>query len=114
VASQKTNLDEQNSSSDRGVMASESGDSPSSRGLDYWLRHCEGFRADGPDGRLGHVRGVRFGSSGEPEVLEVQAGLLGRRTLLISVSQVEEIIPEQRRLVLRGSPRLLGSEQLEE
>jgi hypothetical protein len=87
--------------------------SQSSFGLDYWLHRCEGFRVDGPGGRIGRVCGVRFGSSAEPEVLEVLAGLLGRRTFLISASDVVEAVPEERRLVLAGSPRLLGSECLD-
>ena len=88
--------------------------SRSSFGRDYWLRRCEGFRVEGPGGRIGHVKGIRFGSSAEPEVLEVRAGLLGRRTLLIDVSDIGEILPEQRSLSLRESPRLLGTEPLED
>jgi hypothetical protein len=87
--------------------------SQSSFGLDYWLHRCEGFRVDGPGGRIGQVRGVRFGTHAQPEVLEVQAGLLGRRTFLIPVSDVVEAVPEHRRLVLAGSPHLLGSERLD-
>jgi hypothetical protein len=86
----------------------------SSPGRDFLLRGCEGYRVDGPDGRIGHVRSVRLGASGEAEVLEVRAGLLGRRTLLIPVTEVDEIIPEQGRLILRASPRLLGSEPVQE
>jgi hypothetical protein len=79
----------------------------SSFGLDYSLRRCEGFRLDGPAGRIGRVCGVRFGASAEPEVFEVQAGLLGRLTLLIAASDVQEVIPEQRLLLPHGPPTLL-------
>jgi hypothetical protein len=90
-------------------MANERSDhSRSTFGRDYWLRRCEGFRVEGPGGRIGHVRGIRFGSAGEPEVLEVRAGLLGRRTLLISVAEVSAIEPEDKRLVLGENPQLLG------
>jgi hypothetical protein len=41
----------------------------SSCGLDYWLRRCEAFQVEGPGGRIGRVRRVRFGASAEPEVL---------------------------------------------
>jgi hypothetical protein len=82
----------------------------SSFGLDYWLRRCEGFRVDGPDGRIGHVRGIRFDDAAEPNALEVRAGLLGRRTLLIPAADIVKAVPEERRLLLAGSPRLLGSE----
>ena len=95
-------------------MAREPGNSESNRGPEEGLRGCEGFRVDGPEGRIGHVRGVRFGSSGQAEVIEVRAGLLGQRTLLIPAGEVAEVSPEQRRLILRGSPRLLGSDRLEE
>jgi hypothetical protein len=81
-------------------------------GRDYWLRRCEGFRVDGPEGRIGHVYSIRFGGSAEPDLLEVRAGLLGRRMLLIPVAQVAEVIPEERRLVLAGSPRLAGSRRV--
>jgi lactoylglutathione lyase len=41
-------------------------------------------------------------------VLEVSAGLLGRRRLLIEVAEVAQILPEERTLILRGHPRLLS------
>jgi hypothetical protein len=40
--------------------------------------------------------------------------LLGRRTLLIPAADVVEAVPEERRLLLAGSPRLLGSESSED
>jgi hypothetical protein len=87
----------------------------SSFGREYWLRRCEGFRVEGPGGRLGHVKGIRLGSSADPEALEVGAGLLGRRRLLIAVSEIAEIVPEEERfLTLRGHPRLLATESVEE
>jgi hypothetical protein len=85
----------------------------SSLGLDYWLRRCEGFRVEGPGGRIGQVRGIRFGDSAEPHLLEVRAGLLGRRTLLVPIADVERLVPEERCVILRGSPRLIGSELAE-
>jgi hypothetical protein len=73
-------------SQSRGRMATEGGaHTRSSLGRDYWLRCCGGFRVDGPDGRIGHVYSIRFDGSAEPGLLEVRAGLLGRRTLLIPV-----------------------------
>jgi hypothetical protein len=56
--------------------------------------------------------GSALGASAEPEVLEVRAGLLGRRTFLIAASEVAEIVPDERRLILAASPRLLGTERL--
>jgi hypothetical protein len=81
----------------------------SSFGRDYWLRRCEGFRVESPAGRIGTVGGVRFGASSQPHVLEVRAGLLSRRLLLLPVHEVEEIIPEEERIILRASPELLDS-----
>jgi len=81
----------------------------SSLGRDYWLRRCQGFRVESPAGRIGTVRGVRFGSSSEPDILEVRAGLLGRRLLLVPVHEIEEMIPEEKRIIVRASPELLGS-----
>jgi hypothetical protein len=56
---------------------------------------------------------VRFGSSPEPETLEVRAGRLGRRLLLIPVAQVEQIVAAERRIVLRASPELVGALNVE-
>jgi hypothetical protein len=96
------------------MMSTEPGNPrQSSLGREYWLRRCEGFRVEGPGGRVGYVRGIRFGSEADPEALEVGAGLLGRRRLLIPVSEVAQILPEERRLILHGHPRLLASEQVE-
>ena len=74
---------------------------------EQWLRNCHGFRVEviGLDSRwkIGSVRSVRLGSSGEPEALEVRRGLLSRDSLEIAVEQVEEIVPEERRIALRRS-----------
>jgi hypothetical protein len=93
-----------------GVMTPEPNGSPANEAFGESLRSCQGFRVDGPQGRIGHVRAVRLDSSGRAEVLEVRAGLRGRRTLLIPVSEIADVIPEQRRLVLRANPRLLASD----
>ena len=74
----------------------------SSLGTDYWLHRCEGFRVETPVGRIGTVKGVRFQGSIEPELLEVRAGLLGHRLVLIPVAQVQEIQPKQRRIIVRA------------
>jgi hypothetical protein len=74
-----------------------------------WLAACEGFRVEARGRssrwRIGRVTGIRFGSSGEPELLEVRLGLLSRRQLLIPVERVEEIVPEQHGITLRGAPQ---------
>jgi hypothetical protein len=81
------------------------GSGPRAIDLDYWLHRSEGFRVDSPVGRVGLVAELRFGSSADrPDALVVRVGLLGRR-LLIPVGQVAEVIPAERRVVLRAAPR---------
>jgi hypothetical protein len=74
----------------------------SSLGIDYWLHRCQGFRVESPAGRIGTVTGVRFQGSIEPELLEVRSGLLGHRLLLIPVTQVQAILPKQRRIIVQS------------
>lgn len=78
-----------------------------------WLSRCEGFVVDSPGGRVGTVEDVRFGSRADlPDALGVRAGLLGRRLLIVSTETVAAIVPSSRRIVLRGTPVLLGTESL--
>jgi hypothetical protein len=74
----------------------------SAYGRDYWLHRCEGFRVESAKGEVGTVKGLRFKGSTEPDFLEVRTGLFGRRVLLIPVERVEEIVPKEKRVVLRG------------
>jgi hypothetical protein len=75
----------------------------SSYGREYWLRRCEGFRVESPQGRLGTVEELRFRSDAErPDSLAVRAGWLRRRLIVVPVEQVDEILPRQRRIILRG------------
>jgi hypothetical protein len=67
----------------------------------YWLRRCEGFLVETTTKRIGRVSGIRYGeTTNEPEGLEVRAGLFGRKQFVISVHDIIEIDPEQRRLAL--------------
>jgi hypothetical protein len=46
--------------------------------------------------------GVRYGErSNEPALLEVRAGFLGRKLLLIRVEDISEIDPAANRIILR-------------
>jgi hypothetical protein len=84
------------------------GPTRSSYGREYWFRRCEGFVVETPTKRIGRVSGIRYGeTSNEPEVLEVRAGLFGRTRLLISVADIADIDPDQRRVALADPPRLL-------
>ena len=72
-------------------------------GHDYWLHRCEGFTVERGQRQLGKVTGLRFGASTEPELLEVRSGWFGKR-LLIPIEDVEQIHPEERRIVLGARP----------
>jgi hypothetical protein len=65
------------------------------------LTRCEGFRVDSPDGIVGFVEGLRFGSRiDQPDLLEVRGGRFGRQLLLIPIEAVDEVsVPEERVLV---------------
>jgi hypothetical protein len=79
------------------------------------LRRCEGFRVDSPNGRVGFVEELRYGSSLEaPDAVAVRAGLFGRLLLIIPTEEIEEIFPRERRVLLRRSPRLTGTERVRE
>lgn len=72
---------------------------------DYRLCRCEGFAVEAPGGRVGVVEGLRFRSRVDlPDLLEVRAGRLGRRLLMIPVAEVERIESAQELIVLRADP----------
>jgi hypothetical protein len=77
---------------------------------EYWLCRCQGFSVESPAGRVGFVEGLRFRSRLErPEALAVRAGLLGRRHLVVPVSQVAETAPSKSLIVLRAAPTRPGA-----
>ena len=74
----------------------------STYGRGYWLRRCDGFLVESPTKRIGRVEGIRYDErSNEPALLEVRAGFLGKRLLLIKVEDISEIAPDRRRIVLQ-------------
>lgn len=81
----------------------------SSYGRAYWLRRCEGFVVETSTRRIGRVDGIRYGlSQDEPEALAVRTGRLGRRLLLVSIENVDQVDPDQRRVILTDPSRLLS------
>ena len=84
---------------------------PMSFDRDYWLSHCEGFRVETENGRLGFVDELRPGADGEGDVLAVRAGRLGRRIVLVPVAEVEFIVPRAERIWLHSPVTILGMEQ---
>jgi hypothetical protein len=76
---------------------------------DYWLRHCEGYRVDGAEGRIGFVDSIRQDADGA-SVLAVRAGRLGRRLLLVAASDVASVVPRAERIWLASPAAIVGSE----
>ena len=78
---------------------------------DYWLGHCEGYRVDGPGGRIGFVEEVRENRADPTApLLAVRAGRLGRRVLIVPAGAVEFIVPRARRIWLRTPVEIVSSE----
>jgi hypothetical protein len=78
---------------------------------DYWLSHCEGYRVEASDGRLGFVEEIRRPrDSGGQATLVVRAGRLGRRLLLVPADEVVFIIPRAERDWLRSPVRVIATE----
>lgn len=69
---------------------------------EYWLGHCEGFRVDSPEGRVGIVEAI-MGPQEEPTALAVRGGLFTLRTVYVPVDDVVSIDPPARRIVLRSN-----------
>ncbi len=70
---------------------------------DDWLGHCEGFRVDGPEGRVGVIEAV-LGHEDEPTTLAVREGLFALRIVHVPIEQVAEVQPRAERIVLRSRP----------
>jgi hypothetical protein len=74
---------------------------------EYWLGHCQGFRVDDENGRVGAVEAI-LGGNDEPEQLLVRGGLFVRRSIMIPLDAVQEIEPLARRIrVATGGRRRL-------
>jgi hypothetical protein len=72
---------------------------------DYWLRRCEGFVVDSPEGEVGVVDGLRFLSRHDrPDELEVRSGHILPHLLVVPVDEVEAVSAEARQVVLRRTP----------
>jgi hypothetical protein len=73
---------------------------------DYWLRRCENYRVDTPDGPFGFVDHVVFSDIGEPESLVVRVGRFQTRLMVVPFVEVAEIRPEREVLALRSAQRI--------
>ncbi|MDQ3890030.1 MAG: hypothetical protein M3312_05710 [Actinomycetota bacterium] len=69
---------------------------------DYWLGRCEGYRVESSRRRLGTIEALRFESRADrPDALVVRGGIFRRRTILVPVSDVLDILPHEHRIVVR-------------
>ena len=77
----------------------------------YWLAHCEGYRVDSEQGRIGFVEEVRLGRSHPSDtVLAVRTGILGRRVLLVPATATAVVVPRAERIWLRTPVTITGTE----
>jgi len=74
---------------------------------DYWLSHCEGYRVEGDEGRIGFVEAVSHQAG--RRMLAVRAGRLGRRLVLVPADEVSFIVPRAERIWLRTQARPIAS-----
>ncbi len=65
------------------------------------MRHCTGFRVEGPEGHLGYVDDVLLDPE---ESAPVALVVRGRCTTVVSVSEIVRLLPMQER-VLVGEPQ---------
>jgi hypothetical protein len=66
------------------------------------LTRCEGFAVHTQLAQVGTVEAVRVEPGGDrPTSLTVRAGLVGTWLLEIPLDQVAEVVPRERRIVLR-------------
>ena len=70
----------------------------------YWLTHSDGFRVEGPAGRIGTVLRAIEGS----EVLVIRTGILGDHSVTVPFGEVERLEPWRERLALRHAPAPSG------
>ena len=71
----------------------------------YWLGHCAGFRAFGPDGWVGTVTSVRIDSDERATSMVVRAGLFRSHQYVVGIDEVERIEPWRRVVELYRDPR---------
>ena len=72
--------------------------------VEYWLRHCEGFCVEAPEGRVGFVEEVETSESERPVALLVRGGAETR--VRIPVDEIDEVALEGERIVLHRLQRV--------
>ena len=80
---------------------------------DFQLRRCERFAVYAGARPLGVVDGIRYESrTDRPDLLEVRSGRFGKRLVLIQVSDVEAIDPDEEVVIVSEgcwTPRIRGA-----
>jgi hypothetical protein len=79
-----------------------------------WVARCEGFGVVSPEGRIGTVEEIRYGPSrrwDSPTELAILAGRGGKLRLIVPVDDVAEVVPDDRLVMLRSSPRIVSTER---
>jgi hypothetical protein len=72
------------------------------------LTMCLGFQVDGPNGRVGTVTGIAYGSQRHgPDAIEIRVGLFKPTVIVVPPEQVIAADPSTKRLTLRHDPRAL-------
>jgi hypothetical protein len=73
--------------------------------VDYWLGHCEGFRVDSCEGRLGFVEAVLGDDeTGRPATLLVRGQGPDHLLVAVSVDEIDVFAAHEERIVLRRVP----------
>ena len=85
---------------------------PPAGDLDYRLCRCERFRVYADGRKLGVVEGARFESRADrPDLLEVRSRPFGRHSLLIPVSEVEAVHPDEKAVIVAQARRTAGARE---
>jgi len=71
------------------------------------LARAQAYRVDTHDGRIGSVAAVLPRAGGKPGFLLVHSGLVSCRLTTVPFSEVEEVDPVQRRVLLREQPETM-------
>jgi hypothetical protein len=75
----------------------------SSWAIDYWLRHCEGFRVWEATGQIGYVEAVLMTDDDEPHSLVVRVGSSFSVLVTFPVEAVEGLDPATERVFVAST-----------
>lgn len=66
------------------------------------IRGVEGFRIDGPDGRIGTVTSVSSSTPGAPpDTIQVMTGLFIVRVVPVAAAEILQVDDDRRRILIR-------------